>query len=67
MHFIYVMREEDKDKMVQLGYKLYREDAANHVFIFHTKNPTVDLTFADDDDDLAKAGIPHVVSNILTF
>ena len=64
MHFIYVMRQEDKDKMVELGYELIKEDLRNGVWVFASDNK---LLFGADSDPLSEAGIPHVRSDMMTF
>lgn len=63
MPFIYVMSEEDKQKMIALGYELVRDDAWNGVFIFAAKDKA---SFADSDE-LDKLGIRHANSNVMSF
>lgn len=63
MNFIYVMSEEDKNKMESLGYSLIKEDKRNHVWVFQNKDTT---TFACEDE-ISGAGIYFVLSNMLTF
>lgn len=65
MHFIYVMRQEDKNKMIELGYELLKEDPRNGVWVFENNNK---LTFdACGVDPLDAAGIPHIRSDMMTF
>lgn len=63
MHFIYVMSEQDKDKMLALGYTMMKEDIRNHVWVFSVKDTEV---FSRDIDAL-KAGVHFIRSNTLTF
>ncbi len=63
MHFIYVMSEKDKDKMLSLGYALVREDTRNSMWVFQNKDTT---TFACEDE-ISGAGIKFVLSSTLTF
>lgn len=63
MNFIYVMSEEDKNKMKSLGYSLIKEDKRNHVWVFQNKDTA---TFACEDE-ISGAGIYFVLSNMLTF
>ena len=53
MHFVYVMRQEDKEK----------SDSDNNIWVF--ENPTV-MTF-DDEDRIANAGVSYILSDMLTF
>lgn len=64
MHFIYVMSERDKDKMISLGYVLMKEDSRNHVWVFGVKDAS---TFSANDSEISKAGIHFILSNTLTF
>lgn len=63
MHFIYVMSEQDKNKMLALGYVLMKEDIRNRVWVFQNKN---DKEFARDNE-IYKSGIHFIPSNTLTF
>lgn len=63
MHFIYVRSEQDKDKMIVLGYALAKEDKRNGIWVFQNKNAK---TFACDTE-LSDAGIQFVLSDTLTF
>lgn len=63
MHFIYVMNEEDKDKMLALGYMMMKEDIRNLIWVFKTKDTE---TFANDND-MTRSGIHFILSNTLTF
>lgn len=61
MQFIYVMREQDKQKLLELGYELLKENTKNSIWCFTAKS---ELVFSENDD---LAGIPHIKSNVLTF
>lgn len=63
MRFVYVMKKEDKDKMVAMGYSLIKEDKKNNLWVFENKDVT---TFASEDE-ITNAGISFVLSDILTF
>lgn len=63
MKFIYVMSNEDKDKLINMGYNLLKEDANNNLYVFQNKDVT---TFACEDE-LDAAEIRFVLTNILTF
>lgn len=63
MQFVYVMTATDKEKMLQLGYSLLKEDRNNHTWIFAASE---DLFFSENDP-LADAGVRYVLSNTLTF
>lgn len=63
MRFVYVMKKEDKDKMVAMGYSLIKEDKKNNLWVFENKDAT---TFASEDE-ITNAGISFVLSDILTF
>lgn len=55
--FIYVFSQEDKDKLINLGYQLLKSDESNNMFVFANENRAV---FSLDN-------IEYVESNILTF
>ena len=63
MKFVYVMSETDKEKMEALGYKFVKGDDRNGVYIFSNKDTA---TFSDSDE-LEKAGIRHVNTDVITF
>lgn len=63
MRFVYVMKKEDKDKMVAMGYSLIKEDKRNHIWVFDNKDVT---TFASEDE-ITNAGVSFVLSDMLTF
>lgn len=63
MHFAYVMTATDREKMLQLGFKLLKEDCGNHIWVFTMPESMV---FAAEDR-LAETGIRYVLSNTLTF
>lgn len=54
--FIYVFSEADKNKMLECGFILLKEDPINHTYVF-ISNPN--LLFSEE--------IRAVRSNILTF
>lgn len=63
MHFVYVMKREDKDKMIAMGYSLIKEDKRNHIWVFENK----DVTTFTSEDEIADAGVAFVLSDMLTF
>lgn len=63
MRFVYVMKKEDKDKMVAMGYSLIKEDKRNNIWVFENKDVT---TFASEDE-ITNAGVSFVLSDMLTF
>lgn len=63
MRFVYVMKKEDKDKMVAMGYSLIKEDKQNNLWVFENK----DLTTFASEDEITNAGISFVLSDMLTF
>ncbi len=63
VRFIYTMSEQDKDKMISLGYVLMKEDKRNRMWVFQNKESE---TFSSEDE-LFKAGIRFALSNTLTF
>lgn len=63
MHFVYVMKEADRQKMLQLGYSLLKSDPVNHVWIFDAGD---NMEFAQEDR-LTQAGIKYIRSDTLTF
>ena len=63
MKFIYVMSEEDKEKMLALGYRFVKSDDRNGVHVFSNK----DTALFSDSDELEKAGIRHVDTDIIVF
>lgn len=65
MKFIYVMQHKDKEKLIELGYVMLKEDLRNNVWIFEDKQTSLP-TFAVDDP-LEYNGINYVLSDTLTF
>ena len=63
MKFIYVMSTSDMEKMLALGYRLIKSDERGGVYVFSNKESA---TFSDEDE-LEKAGIRHVLSDVITF
>lgn len=57
LRFIYVMTQNDKDKLEKMGYNLLKSDAENSIFVFENKH---ELCFDLND-------VQHILSNILTF
>jgi len=60
MKFIYVMDANSKDKLLAQGYKLISHDKHNGVWVF--ENAQTSKTAFELD-----VGVPHVLSNVLTF
>ena len=63
MHFIYVMREADRDKMLELGYRLIKGDEKNSVWAFDNDGR---MNFSSGEE-VSKAGISYILSDVLTF
>lgn len=63
MRFIYVMKTEDANKLIEMGYSLIKEDKQNHIWVFENR----DVNTFVYDDELASAGVMFVASDILTF
>jgi len=63
MHFIYVMGDKNKERMLALGYNLVRENISNNTFVFENKP---DTNF-DSENELERENISFVLSNMLTF
>ena len=63
MRFVYVLRDEDKDKMMAMGYSLIKEDTRNHIWVFENK----DVTTFTSENEIANAGVMFVLSDTLTF
>lgn len=63
MRFVYVMKKEDKDKMIAMGYSLIKEDKRNNIWVFENKDV---VTFASEDE-ITNAGVSYVLSDMLTF
>ena len=63
MHFVYVMSQQDKETMLQLGFHFVKEDKRNHIWVFENADT---LTF-EMEDRLTDAGIAFVLSDMLTF
>lgn len=63
MRFIYVKSEQDKDKLLALGYVLMKKDDRNNVWVFQNK----DVKTFDHNGEIEKSGIRFVLSNTLTF
>jgi len=57
------MSEQDKEKMISLGYVLLKEDKRNHIWIFQNINTE---KFAGGGE-ISKAGIQFALSDTLTF
>lgn len=54
---IYVFKEEDKEKLISLGYELLREDSVKHVYIFAV----------NQEQKFNLEGIDFLYSNTLSF
>ena len=63
MQFVYVMCQEDKEKMIAMGYSLLKKHPENNVWVF--KN--YDVVDFSDDDRLVNADISFVLSDVLRF
>ena len=63
MKFIYVMREADRDKMMELGYHLIKGDDRNSIWAFDNDGQ---MNFSSGDE-VSKGGISYVLSDVLTF
>lgn len=63
MHFVYVMSQEDKEKMLQMGFDLVKSDTNNNIWVFENSGA---MTF-DVEDKIANAGVSFVLSDMLTF
>ncbi len=63
MRFVYVMSKTDKDKMIAMGYALIKEDKNNHIWVFENR----DVTSFASEDEITKAGVSFVLSDMLTF
>ena len=63
MRFVYVMKKEDRDKMITMGYSLIKEDKQNHIWVFANK----DVTTFSSEDEITDAGVSFVLSDMLTF
>ena len=57
MNFIYVFRASDRDKLLQAGFRLLKDDPDNHVYIFVNQS---EFTFASSE-------MPYVTTDTLTF
>lgn len=58
MQFIYVMSEDARDKLLEMGYKLIWLSKANMIWVFENKEPgNLELTF----------DFPHVFSNTMIY
>ena len=66
MEFIYVMNDENRDIMIELGYTLIKANKERHVWVFRNKD---ELRFDKNGDKaLTDAGITcFCYSDILTF
>lgn len=59
--FIYVFGEMERDKLLEAGYQMLKEDRAQSLFIFLNKNQ---LEFSADD---ILSDMTYVRTNTLTF
>lgn len=62
--FVYVMSEDDRDKLIELGYKLVRSDDVNKVFVFENKP---ELVFECGEHPLEAQKISFILSSSLTL
>jgi hypothetical protein len=58
MKFIYVFDSSDKERLVNIGYKLLKEDNVNSIYIFKS-----DAKLSFDKQDMEK----FVFSDVLSF
>ncbi len=58
MKFIYVFDSADKERLVNIGYKLLKEDSMNSIYIFETDTK---LSFVGQGVDR------FIFSDVLTF
>lgn len=63
MHFVYVMSQKDKEKMLEMGYTLLKKHPENNVWVFKNQD-TIDFC---NDDRLIAADISFVLSDVLRF
>ena len=63
MHFIYVKQQDDKEKMLSLGYHLLKEDEKNQIWVFANRKQAGFST----EDELKKADVVFLLSDLLTF
>ena len=63
MHFIYIMRDKDRDAMLNMGFELIKANEASSLWVFANKD-TLDFAL---EDTLERAGIPYILSDIMTF
>ena len=54
--FIYVFGDENKDKLIDLGFQLLKSDEKEHVYIFENNGTVID-----------DKGLVFAFSNTLTF
>ena len=55
--FVYVFDKESRNKLIDLGYQLVKEDPKNFIYVFENKN---NIVFEENQ-------IQAVFSNTLTF
>lgn len=60
MKFIYVKGQDNKDKMIAMGYKLLKANSRGDLFIFKNKDEA--LKFSSELEHL-----DYVTSDVLTF
>lgn len=54
--FVYVFKTDDRDKMLENGYRLLKADDQNNIFIFEKS-----------DARFEQLGVTFILSNTLTF
>lgn len=59
MNFIYVFGIEARNDMLSMGFTLIKGDESASVFVFENSHKAC--------FELEELGIPHVISNTLTF
>ncbi len=55
--FIYVFNEDDKECLLKLKYELLRNDDAQGIYVFNTK----------DHENFSMKGLAYALSDTLTF
>lgn len=64
MKFIYVFKDEDREKMTAMGYQLIKDNPTCGVSIFKNKD---ELKFEESKEELASSGVEYAASDVLSF
>ena len=63
--FIYVIGEDARDRLVNMGYHLLREDETKHIYVFLSQDnqnfSCADIQFADDSSTALLDVIPATI------